>query len=544
MNGRLDPSAFYRVISRDGAFIRLLDATGQAVGGGGGGTGLTPERLKLLTVIKNAYRYTKSDTSQPGYPFPSPVYLVKDAFTLLENNYLLQPPLWSAGAAITPNNRTFRTSSGQIYSVGNLNGTVQGFAGGTAVFGSAEPNHTSSDWVVDSAGNYIVAHSGSVQYPGAASDPDKPNYFVAGITAASITNNYNKSQILANVNFESANQNPTDFGGSFQIFYKSIGVMRFTTGSRYVRIYGANGSLGGVMVMVNGKLVYPGPVYADTYSGAPLVNGIPLNAVELDMGTQGTRNFEFYFMNVNPPRIYSMQIDAGQTLAPYTGGSAKYNTAWLKSVVFGSSFEGGANGSLYGITWADTAAMSIGCRVFDKFALGGCGFISNNLGGAKNVPAQIRDNAANLYAQGYDVAFLAGLINDANGFTPAQIKAAILDAYAAARAQPSLASAVLVFVGGLYPGNDLNGDTRFRNVIAAELAMQDAVAQMDSNCVFVPVVTDEQPWITGGGYTSKKTGDGTSDFVIGGWPNESTHPSAFGQQYISKRVLSRLAKVL
>ena len=36
LNGRLDPSAFYRVISRDGAFIRLLDSTGQAVGSGGG----------------------------------------------------------------------------------------------------------------------------------------------------------------------------------------------------------------------------------------------------------------------------------------------------------------------------------------------------------------------------------------------------------------------------------------------------------------------------------------------------------------------------
>lgn len=100
LNGRLDPSAFYRVISRDGAFIRLLDSTGQAVGSGGGGAldnllpivdaskGYVTKCAKVENIPSSATQ-TLIDTTAVGKSgVVSCIYLVTDTLAFFRDGFL------------------------------------------------------------------------------------------------------------------------------------------------------------------------------------------------------------------------------------------------------------------------------------------------------------------------------------------------------------------------------------------------------------------------------------------------------------------------
>lgn len=553
--------------------LRRASATGQPVGAGGG---VEPSgvRLRVRDIIRRAYLYDRNNTSQ-AIPFVESVFEADGGWNWLEPRYLMDPPLWpGAGAAMTLSNVTFRTSAGRVYIVGvNTGGKGQlvGFTGaGTAAFGSAEPTHTDSKWRLDSNSNQIIAVQGATKLP--ATDIDQPAYFVPGRTAASITQTYTPSftnnrmsgPLATLVNWESGLGNTSQYGIAAEFLggtgkmnddalsfvgAKPCVVARFKCATRYVRWdFSLTGRVG-VMCRINGKWVLPGPIFSDVYAGAPNESGVVRNSVELDLGAgydvNRTRVYEFFFFG-SPARISALSVDAGSSSIPQpvSGFLNRPTTNPLSIAVFGSSYEAGANGSAFAMTWPDFVGQALGSMSIDKYANGGCGFVSDNGGTSLRVADQISENARlnRFPLASYDVVFLAGLINDGADYET--IKAAVTLAYQRARAVPKFANSLLVFVGCLFPAGV--NDTYVNTVNGSEVAMRDAVASFgDANAIFIPVVTDDPPWITGNGGT-EGTGIpvGTSNFVIGGMVNEITHPSWFGQSYISRRVLRSLLERL
>jgi|GEM_PF-5991952 len=136
LNGRLDPSAFYRVISRDGAFIRLLDSTGQAVGsGGGGGTTFTydavlqagkatvdgqevlaPKRSgngALLQVVPrtntlSALLATDGNTGEMSHPSNAPGVVIHSGTPGVSGEWIANGTVWYINASAL----TYNASSG------------------------------------------------------------------------------------------------------------------------------------------------------------------------------------------------------------------------------------------------------------------------------------------------------------------------------------------------------------------------------------------------------------------------------------------------
>lgn len=551
--------------------LRRASTTGQPVGGGSV-VEPTGVRLRVRDIIRRAYLYDRTNTSQ-ALPFNESVFEADGGWNWLEPKYLMDPPLWpGAGAPMTLSNVTFRNSAGRVYRVGvNTGGKAQlvGFTGsGTAVFGNAEPTHTDSKWRLDSNSNQIIALQGATKLP--ATDIDQPAYFVPGRTGATIaqtytpsfTNNRLSGLLATLINWESGLPNTSQYGIAAE-FLGGVGKMnddalsfvgakpcvvaRFKCATRYVRWdFSLTGRVG-VMCRINGKWVLPGPIFSDVYTGAPNEAGVVRNSVELDLGAgynvNRTRVYEFFFFG-SPTRISALSVDAGSSSIPQpvSGFLNRPTTQPLGIAVFGSSYEAGANGSADAMTWPDFVGQALGSMSIDKYANGGCGFVSsgNPTGASLRVADQISENVRlnRIPLPSYDVVFLAGLIND--GADYAAVRGGVELAYQRARAAPQFANALLVFVGCLFPaGVD---DTYVNTVNGSEVAMRDAVAGInDPNVIFVPVVTDEPPWLTGnGGTEGAGLPVGTSNFVIGGMINEITHPSWFGQSYISRRVLRSL----
>jgi lysophospholipase L1-like esterase len=201
-----------------------------------------------------------------------------------------------------------------------------------------------------------------------------------------------------------------------------------------------------------------------------------------------------------------------------------------KVVVIGDSYTGGTGAAFEGGSYPNLLGWRGGLDIWrDAFGQGGTGYLKTS---GPNV--KFRDRVATWAASPIppDAVIIAGGINDAGTFTPAQVQAEALLLFTQIR---GLFPSVPIFVLGAWAGS--TGPSA--NVIAIENAVSAAVTQFgDSKTAFIPVSTASQAWIYGTGRSGATNSSGNSDFYIGGVDgSDATHPTPNGHDYIASRVL-------
>lgn len=204
-----------------------------------------------------------------------------------------------------------------------------------------------------------------------------------------------------------------------------------------------------------------------------------------------------------------------------------YNPNRYRICIVGDSIN--ANGSGYTLplwTPPEIFGSMIGCDEVVNGSVSGTGFLANFSGAQLTYIQRIQD----VVACNPDLVLIAGAYNDNSGsttFTSAQRQAAMLLYLQTLR---GFLPNAMIIMEGTWPGQGLLGQAA---VEADQIAV---VAQFgDANTFFMPVQTDNTPWITGSGRINALTGAGNADLFV--W-TDAIHPTmVWGmQQYTRRRV--------
>jgi hypothetical protein len=230
--------------------------------------------------------------------------------------------------------------------------------------------------------------------------------------------------------------------------------------------------------------------------------------VLLDFTSAGGRlkrniTFEFPFSFFMPPNIFLLPQDE---ILPAPVSDR------FRMIVLGDSTVGGSASPTSGDAWSQAMTDALGVPDGWQSTIGGTGYNSMNPAGTglNNLPTRMGD-AIN-YA--HDACMFAMNINDVNNAISGAANLAAIQpnfdlCYNAYRAAwPTTPLFILGVMGGTY-------GTVTPNILAYEQLLAAYVtAKNDPNAFFIPVMTSQQPWVSGTGFVGNNTNDGNAQFYV------------------------------
>ncbi len=184
----------------------------------------------------------------------------------------------------------------------------------------------------------------------------------------------------------------------------------------------------------------------------------------------------------------------------------------FRMIVLGDSTVGGSASPTSGDAWSQAMTDALGVPDGWQSTIGGTGYNSINPAGTglNNLPTRIGD-AIN-YA--HDACMFAMNINDVNNAISGAANLAAIqpnfdlcyNAYRAAWSTTPLF--ILGVMGGTY-GTVTANISAYEQLLAAYVA-----AKNDPNAFFIPVMSSQQPWVSGTGFVGNNTNDGNAQFYV------------------------------
>jgi hypothetical protein len=234
-------------------------------------------------------------------------------------------------------------------------------------------------------------------------------------------------------------------------------------------------------------------------------------------------------------RVFAHQDIDNSLLRLLTVGPSDTIAAPSKANRYSIAFEGdsitqgGASNPLFnGLDLACQTARLLGCDSWYNNAQGGTGFLADSSG----TKTKYLDRLSRITQFAPDILIIGGNHNDAT-YASADRQAAIVSyVQAVLSALPNC----MIFASG---GHLLQSDSSSGAApLALEADMQAAVATVNSSrCVFVPVLTDAAPWITGTGTGYSPQGNGNKDLYY--WRVASVfgdpHPASKFYDYVATK---------
>jgi lysophospholipase L1-like esterase len=210
------------------------------------------------------------------------------------------------------------------------------------------------------------------------------------------------------------------------------------------------------------------------------------------------------------------------------------NKPHITALVVGDSITGGTGASFYGSAWEYVTGRALGWDIWSD-GVGGSGYLAGT-------PFSDPTRTSLLTLKPFDVVVIAGGINDANATNAPGVQSAAASYFASVRA--ALPNALIVVLGAW--AGSTGPSTGPNSVSDVESKIKAAFNVFaDFNSVFIPVSTDNQPWIYGTGHVAAPAGSGNADLYVGGLDGtDLTHPNDAGHSMLGKRCATALRGAL